>query len=128
MAKAPTKVDPKIAAITAYYEANKEKNAATTRENKAKKELEVLFADADKPFEYAITNDLTLKVGEFTEDEFYIDPKKVLELYPDEFWSLVSIAKTNAEKVLGTKGATKCTKVQTVTKFAIKKEKNSTAK
>lgn len=110
------------AALLAYYEANKAKNAGQTAETKANKQVEVLLKD-EKSYTYAVNNSLNLVAGITTETKFEIDPKKVLELYPDQFWEIVSIAMGTAKEVLGEKGATKCTVPRTETKFRIKKDK-----
>lgn len=111
------------AALQAYYEANKAKNAGQTAENKTLKQAEVLLKDETELYTYSVDNKLNLVAGVTTEEKFEIDPKLVFQLYPDQFWEIVSIAMGTAKEVLGEKGATKCTVSRKETKFRIKKDK-----
>jgi hypothetical protein len=106
-----------------WFNSNAAKNAATNQENKAKKDLQVMVAQATEPVEVPISNEITLKIGDQTFDEFEVDPKKLLEQNPEMFWKHVTFNITDLKADMGDKDYQKTLRPCKITRFKIEKIK-----
>lgn len=102
-----------------FAKANTDKNEALKRETKAKKALED-HVRYDGNVTLRPNNHLTVTAEMVTTESTEIDPQKVFERYPNLFWKIVKIGKTDAETVLGSFGATECSRVVTSTSIKVK--------
>jgi hypothetical protein len=114
-----------------WFNANRQKNNANNAERKTKEQLQIEVTQhlesipanlkSNSPFTVEIDDTIELQLGNETWTEEEIDPKKLLEMHPEYFWTIVSVAKGTVINKLGEKEAAKL--MRTVTKSAFKIEK-----